>query len=312
MKVADDLPGAYRVRASLKLWAPRYWPTWIGLGLLRLSLYLPMRIRARIANGLGVLYYRANAKRRRIAAINIALCFPDWGPERQHQAVREHFRLAAHALFHVSVLWWGSIKTIDCCLRVKGLHYYEEAHAAGRRIIVLHCHAVGLEASMALSRYFPYVGFVKPMKNPVLDYVMTRGRERFGGRVFARASGLKPLIRAIKAGYGASYVPDEDLGPKESVYAPFFGVPAATLPTLGRLVRVTDAVVIPCFTKLLPQGGCELWMESPLSPFPTGSAEGDAAFMNAVIEGAVQQMPEQYLWTMKRFKTRDDGSSLYD
>ena len=307
-----ELAGAHRVRARLCFLAPRYWPTWLALALLRSSLWLPLRARAWIGEGLGALYYRANPKRRRIAAINIGLCFPTWTPEQQAQAVRQHFRLAALALFHIAVLWWGSEKTIDCCLKTKGLHYYEQAKAAGRNVIVLHCHAVGLEASLALSRYFPYVGFMKPLKNPVLDFVMTRGRERFGGYVFERSGGLKPLIRAIKAGYGASYVPDEDLGPKDSVYAPFFGVPAATLPTLGRLARITDAVVIPCFTKLLPEGGCELWLEPPLLAFPTDSPLEDATIMNAVIERAVLTMPEQYLWTMKRFKTRSDGTSFYE
>ena len=312
MTAAFEPVGAHRVRARVSLWAPKNWPTWAALGLLRLSLYLPLKARGWLGARIGDLYYRMNRKRRRIAAINIALCFPTWTPEQQAQLVRQHFRAAALAIFHMAVLWWGRDKAIDHCLHVRGLDRYREALAAGRRIIVLHCHAVGLEASLILSRYFPYVGFMKPSKNPVLDYVMTRGRERFGGHVYERSGGLRPLIRAIQAGYGASYVPDEDLGPKESVYAPFFGVPAATLPTLGRLARITDAVVIPCFTKLLPQGGCELWMEPPLSPFPTGSALEDAAVMNATIERAVRAMPEQYMWTMKRFKTRHDGVSLYD
>ncbi|MHB8255373.1 MAG: lysophospholipid acyltransferase family protein, partial [Acidiferrobacter sp.] len=184
MTAAFKLAGAHRVRARLSFLAPKYWLTWVGLGLLRLSLYLPLRLRAWTGKRLGDLFYRANHKRRRIAAINIALCFPAWTPEQQEKAVRQHFRFAAQALFHIAVLWWGSEKTIDCCLRIKGLHHYEQARAAGRNIIVLHCHAVGLEASLALSRYFPYVGFMKPLKNPVLDFVMTRGRERFGGCVF--------------------------------------------------------------------------------------------------------------------------------
>lgn len=312
MNALTELPGAHRVRFLPRFFAPQYWPTWFGLGLLWLTLFLPLRARAWIGRRFGDLYYRINHKRRRIAAINIALCFPGWTSEQQAAAVRQHFRLAAQALFHIAVLWWGSEKTIDCCLRMKGLHYYEQARAAGRNIVVLHCHAVGLEASLALSRYFPYVGFMKPMKNPVLDFVMTRGRERFGGRVFERSSGLKPLIRAVRAGFGASFVPDEDLGPKDSVFAPFFGVPAATLPTLGRLARITDAVVIPCFTKLLPEGGCELWMDPPLASFPSGDPVADATVMNAAIERAVLTMPEQYLWTMKRFKTRADGVSIYD
>lgn len=312
MTAAFDLAGAHRAPFRWRLLAPRHWPSWAAVAFLRASLFLPLALRARIAHVLGRLYYRGNAKRRRIATINIALCFPEWSAERQAQAVREHFRLAALALFHMAVLWWGDERTLDCCLRVTGLEHYEAARAAGRRVIVLHCHCVGLEASLALSRYFPYVGFVKPLKDPVLDFVMTRGRERFGGRVFAREAGIRTLVRAVKAGYGASYVPDEDLGPKGSVYAPFFGVPAATLPTLGRLARLTDAAVIPCFTRLLPRGGCELWLEPPLVDFPTGSEVGDATVMNATIGRAVSKMPEQYMWTMKRFKTRDDGISPYD
>ncbi|HUW97902.1 MAG TPA: hypothetical protein VMV40_03530 [Acidiferrobacter sp.] len=308
----SDLTGTHRVRARLGFLAPRYWPTWAALGVLRLTLYLPLRVRAWLGQRLGDLYCRSNHKRRRIATINIALCFPSWTPEQQQMAVRQHFRLAAQAVFHIAVLWWGSEQAIDRCLRVKGLHHYREAKAAGHNVIVLHCHSLGLEASLVLSRYFPYVGFMKSLKNPVLDFVMTRGRERFGGRVFDRRSGLRPLIRAIQGGLGASYIPDEDLGPKESVYAPFFGVPAATLPTLGRLARITHAVVIPCFTKLLPEGGCEMWLEPPMASFPTGSALGDATAMNAAIERAILIMPEQYMWTMKRFKTRDDGVSPYE
>ncbi len=312
MIAVSDLPGAHRVRLTWRLFAPRRWPAWAAVAFLRASLYLPLGARVGIANVLGGLYYRGNAKRRGIAATNIRLCFPQWTAERQERAVREHFRLAALALFHMAVVWWGDERTLDRCLRVTGLEHYEAARAAGHNIVVLHCHCVGLEASLVLSRYFPYVGFAKPLKDPVLDFVMTRGRERFGGRVFAREAGMRPLIRAIKAGFGASYVPDEDLGPKESVYAPFFGVPAATLPTLGRLVRLTDAVVIPCFTRFLPDGGCELWLEPPLTNFPTNSAIGDATAMNTAIEQAVLKMPEQYLWTMKRFKTRETGHSLYD
>lgn len=312
MTAVLELPGAHRVRFQWRFLTPRYWPSWAAIGFLRASLFLPVRVRAGIGGVLGRLYYYGNKKRRRIAAVNVALCFPDWSAERQAALVRAHFRAAALALFHMAVLWWGNERSLNRCLSVLGLEHYRQARAAGHNVIVLHCHAVGLEASLMLSRYFPYVGFVKALKNPVLDFVMTRGRERFGGRVFERAGGLRPLLRAVRAGVGASYVPDEDLGAKESVYAPFFGVPAATLPTLGRLAALTDAVVIPCFTRLLPRGGCELWLEPPLAPFPTGSAIGDATAMNAVIERAVLQMPEQYLWTMKRFKTSPNGVSPYD
>lgn len=312
MKNAAHLPSSYRVTLRAAWFMPRFWPVWIGLGLLRATLTLPLSIRAFLGDRLGDLYYRINAKRRRIALINLRLCFPEWTPEYRLQVLRTHFRLAARTVFHMAILWWASERDLDAYLTIRGLEHYEQARATGHNIVVLHGHCLALEASLVLSRYFPYVGFMKHLSNPVLDWAMTRGRERFGGRVFDRSTGLRPLIRAIKEGFGASYVPDEDLGPTDSVYAPFFGVPAATLPTLGRIAMATDAVVLPCFARFLPNGRCELWIEPPLIDFPSADPLLNATRMNAAIEHAVRLMPEQYLWTMKRFKTREDGISPYD
>ncbi|MHB1567001.1 MAG: lysophospholipid acyltransferase family protein [Acidiferrobacter sp.] len=312
MMKAATLTGTHRAPLTLALFAPRYWSTWAALAALRASLWLPRTMRVALSRRLGDLYYRVNAKRRRIAACNIALCFPALAPSAQQALVRAHFRAAGQGLLHMAVVWWGSPRRLDRDLTVRGLAYYEAARATGRPIIVLHGHCVGLEASLILSRYFPYVGFMKPLKNPLLDWAMTRGRERFGGRVFGREGGLRPLVRALKAGFGVSYVADEDLGPRVSVYAPFFGVPAATVSALGRLAEMTDAIVIPCFTRFDDNGRCTLWMEAPLTDFPTGDRYTDATRMNAVIEQAVRHMPAQYLWTMKRFKTRADGAARYD
>ena len=312
MTKAADLQGTHRAPFSAALLAPRFWPTWFGLACGRASLVLPWRLRVRISRLLGRLYYRANAKRRRIADINLSLCFPQWSAAERDAVIREHCALAVQGLFFTAMVWWARARTLDRWVRVEGLEHYAAARAAGRPVLVLHGHFVGLESGVLVSRYFPYVGFMKALKNPVLDWAMTRGRERFGGRVFDRSGGLRPLIRALRAGFGASYVADEDLGPRDSVYAPFFGVPAATLPTAGRLAATTGALVIPCFAQLLPDGHCEMWLEPPLREIPTGDPLRDAGIMNAVFERAVLRMPAQYFWTMKRFKTRSDGRSPYD
>lgn len=309
---AAKLTGVHRAPLTPALFAPRYWPTWAALAALRASLWLPLAARTILSRRLGDLYYRINAKRRRIAASNIAVCFPELDARAREALVRAHFRAAIQGIFHMAVLWWGRPNRLDRDITVRGLEHYEAARATGRPIIVLQGHCVGLEASLLLSRYFPYVALMKPLKNPLLDWAMTRGRERFGGRVFRRSDGLRPLVRALRAGCGVSYLPDEDLGTRSSVYAPFFGVPAATVSALGRLARITHALVIPGFTRLDADGRCTLWMEPPLADFPTGDSYTDATRMNAVIEQAVRAMPAQYLWTMKRFKTRADGTSLYD
>ena len=312
MKNAADLQGAHRAAFSVALLAPRYWFTWFGLACGRASLWLPWRGRLRLSRLLGALYYRLNPKRRRIADINLRLCFPAWSAEKRDAVFREHCTLAAQGLFFTAMMWWASEATLDRWITIEGLEHYAAAAEGGRPVLVLHGHFVGLESGVLVSRRFPYVGFMKALKNPVLDWAMTRGRERFGGRVFDRSGGLRPLIRALQAGFGASFVADEDLGPRDCVYAPFFGVPAATLPTAGRLAGVTGASVIPCFAQLLPDGRCAMWFEPPLADLPTGDPVRDARLMNEAFERAVRRMPAQYMWTMKRFKTQSGERSPYE
>lgn len=116
------------------------------------------------------------------------------------------------------------------------------------------------------------------------------------------------MLRGLAQGLVFYYLPDEDLGPRHSVFAPFFGIPAATLPTLGRLASAAEAAVIPCYTRLVP-GGYEVRLDPPLADFPTGDPVADATRMNAEIERALRTMPEQYLWTFKLFKTRPPGET---
>ncbi|MDA8390703.1 MAG: lysophospholipid acyltransferase family protein [Gammaproteobacteria bacterium] len=309
---AADLQGVHRAPFSVALLAPRYWLTWFGLACARASLWLPWSLRLRLSRLFGALYYRTNGKRRRIADINLRLCFPHWTAVKRDAVIREHCALAAQGLFFTATIWWAGEATLDRWITIEGLEHYAAARDQGRPVLALQGHFVGLESGVLVSRHFPYVGFMKALKNPVLDWAMTRGRERFGGRVFDRAGGLRPLIRALRAGFGASYVADEDLGPRDSVYAPFFGVPAATLPTAGRLAGATGAVVIPCFAELLPDGRCAMWLEPPIAGLPTGDPVHDARLMNEAFERAVLRMPAQYMWTLKRFKTQFDHQSPYE
>jgi len=142
---------------------------------------------------------------------------------------------------------------------------------------------------------------------------MRRSRLRFGGALFERDSHLKGMIRLIRSGYPFYYLPDQNPGEADHVFAPFFGVPTATLTALSRIARLADAVVIPCFTRLLPKGdGYEIIFHAPLENFPSKDSLADAAQMNAAIEAGVREMPEQYMWTYKRFKQRPPGEpSLY-
>jgi lauroyl/myristoyl acyltransferase len=277
---------------------------------MRLSLYIPWRVRAFYGARLGDLYYYLNAKRRRIAEVNIALCFPTWPAEARYALVRRHFRAAMQAALDLGWFWWATQAELDKHIYVTGLEHYQAQHERGGNVILLTCHSIALEVGGPfLSYFFPMISLIKPARNELVNWFMTKSRTRAGGRLFVRAHGLRPIIRSIKQGMGFYYVPDEDLGVKESVFAPFFGVPAATLAALGRMAKLADAAVIPFFTRmLLDRKGYELILCPPLNNFPSGDMLADAVRMNQELEKAIQKMPEQYMWTFKRFKNRPDNA----
>ncbi len=289
---------------------PRYWPTWLALGLLRVSLYVPGRIRAFFGALLGDFYYFLSKKRRRIAEMNIALCFPAWPAQARNSLVRRHFRFAMQAFLDLCWVWWATKAELGKYVRTVGLEHYQTQHERGGNIILLACHHIGMEiGGTFLSSRYPMIGLIKPVRNQLLNWFIDKSRTRFGGYPFVREQGLRPIIRSIKQGAGFYYLPDEDLGEKESVFAPFFGVPAATLATLGRMATLSNAAVLPCFTRLLPGGkGYELILRPPLDNFPTGDPLADAIRMNQELEKSIREMPEQYIWTYKRFKSRPDNA----
>lgn len=303
----DD--GAHRPPWRWALVHPRQWAAWFGLGLLRVLAALPVRWRMGLGAALGSLYFHISRKRRRIALVNIRLCFPEWDDAQRQALAHAHFRAAMRAALDFPWWWWASEAELVARVRVRGAEHYRQACADGRNVILLAFHNVALEAGIMINYYFPHVAVVKPIRNPVVDWFLTRGRTRFGGRIFDRATGIRPVIRAVQEGSGLYYLPDEDLGLRDSVFAPFFGVPAASLATLGRLASLCNAVVLPCFARMIDEGSSyEIDLHPPLADFPTGDPLADTCRMNAAIEEGIRMAPEQYWWTSKRFRCRPDGA----
>ncbi|WP_096457006.1 lysophospholipid acyltransferase family protein [Sulfurifustis variabilis] len=286
---------------------PKHWGTLVALGLLWIIGRLPLSASRRLGAGLGALMYRVNGKRRRIAHVNVDLCFPDMSPQARAELVRRHFRASGQAYLDLGFLAWASERRFLGAVHLVGLPHLDEALSRGRRVILLAPHFVGMNVGgIAVAGHVPTFSMYNPQRNPIVDWLLHKTRSRYASPLIARKRGLRPVLRGLGEGMSFYFLPDEDLGPKHSVFAPFFGVPAATLPTLGRLAAAADAVVIPCYTRLVP-GGYEVRLEPALADFPVGDAVPDAARMNAEIERAVRGMPEQYLWTFKLFKTRPPG-----
>jgi KDO2-lipid IV(A) lauroyltransferase len=146
-------------------------------------------------------------------------------------------------------------------------------------------------------------------KNAAFDRVLLHGRTRFVAPVlFSRQDGIRPVVKSMRSGLPLYYLPDMDFGARDALFVPFFGVPAATITGLSRMARLARAAVVPAVTRQLPGAqGYELRFYPAWENYPTEDVAADTLRMNAFIEERVREMPEQYYWVHKRFKTRPPG-----
>lgn len=289
-----------------RYWHPRYWPTWIGLAFMRLVSWLPLPVIALTGGALGMLLYALHAKRRHIVYVNVRRCFPEFSSRQQARIARRHFRAFGQTLLDIGIAWWASESRIKRLTRFRGREHYDHALRENKNIILLAPHFLGLEyGGIRLSIERPMVTVFRHPVNELLSVVMERARSRFQLRLVEHIKPLTTLVRQMKNRVPLYYLPDQDAGPRQSVFAPFFGIPAATFAVLPRFAEMTDAVVIPCITRQLSWGrGYEINFRPPLKNYPSGDAVADTTRMNQEIENAAREMPEQYFWLHKRFKTR--------
>jgi len=286
--------------------------TRIAVGIVWVLHFLPLPLFARIGSGLGGLLYFVARERRRVCLTNLERCFPQM-PEPERAAIaRNHFRVFARSVLERSILWWASREQVMRFVRVDGLERI--LALKGQPLILLVPHFVGLDAGCTrLTCEIDMVGIYARQKHPLIDSLLLSGRTRFGRqRAIPRQDGVRPAIAAVKEGMPFYYLPDQDYGARDTIFVPFFGVQAATITGLSRMTKLTGARVLPCVTRMLPGGaGYELKCYRVWENFPSGDDAADARRMNAFIEERVREMPEQYFWTHKRFKTRPPGEAKW-
>ena len=288
---------------------PRYWPVWlVMLSSLALA-FLPVRLRAGLGDGMGWLLCRCDTRTGRIARKNLSLCYPQLSDEERHRLLREHFRIAAHILLGYGQLLARSPRHLRRQFDIQGLEKVEQAVAAGQGVILLSPHFLAIEyAGQCLSQAHAMVSMVRLHSNPVMDWIVTRFRTRYGGEVYSHEASLVPLVKATRGGKWFIYFPDEDKGAENNVFIPFCGIPKATMPLLGRLARSCRATVIPTLAFYSPERRrFSIEFLDPPQDFPTGDTAQDALRMNRLIEDMVKRNPAQYLWTAKIFRTRPPG-----
>lgn len=280
----------------------------LGLALIWLLHFLPMRLLAHIGAGLGGVLYALARSRRNVVLTNLRLCFSALDDDARTRLARAHFRAFARSLLEHGILWWGNKTDVQALVRIEGLEHWRSI--TDRPVILLAPHFIGLDmGGIRLAAEYRLNSVYSRQKSAAADAIFIHGRTRFGlTTLFPRQEGIRPMIKALKRGEPVYYLPDMDLGARDSVFAPFFGVQTATITGLSRIAALARAVIVPCVTRQLPgAAGYVVTLYPAWRDYPSGNVAADAERMNAFIEARVREMPEQYYWLHKRFKTRPPG-----
>ncbi|MDS4068404.1 MAG: LpxL/LpxP family Kdo(2)-lipid IV(A) lauroyl/palmitoleoyl acyltransferase [Candidatus Competibacter sp.] len=295
--------------------APRYWPVWLGLGLMKCMAVLPFRWQLAAGGRMGRLLGKIARRRRRIAAINLELCFPEWSPAERNTLLEQHFAALGIGLFETAMAWWAPDEKLRGLARVEGAEHLERALAGGKGVILLTGHFTTLElGARFITWHQPFHAMYRSHKNPLYETVMRRERERRSRFPPLPHEDLRGLLRAFRKGRAVWYAPDQNHGRRNSVFVPFFGIPACTITATSRLAALSGAAVVPYFPRRLAgTAGYEVVILPALEHFPGGDVTADTHRINELLEHYVRRAPDQYLWVHRRFKTRPLGSpSLYN
>lgn len=281
------------------------------LSLMRLAHPLPIGVLRGAGAVLGWALHALARGRRHVAEANIRACMPELDARGRAKMIRQTFHFFGQGFIDRAVLWHASPARLRQLIHVRGAEHL--AACAGRPVILLAPHFVGLDAAwMRLTLDARMATMYANQKNPAFNQALIAGRSRFNNPVLlSRQDGVREAFRAMRAGLPLYYLPDMDFGPRDAMFVPFFGIPAATVTAVPRIASLANAAVLPCVTTLTP-GGYEVVIHPPWQDYPCGDLKADTRRMNAFIEEQVRIAPAQYHWLHKRFKTRPPGeASLY-
>lgn len=300
-----------RARFRAALLHPRFWPLWLGLGLLWLVVQLPYGALLALGRLLGAVMYRVS-RRRPVAARNLELCLPELDAAARDRLLRDNFASSGIAFFEMAMSWWWPRERLARLAHIEGLEHLQAAQREGHGVILMALHFTTLEIGAALlGQRHTIDGMYREHKNALFDYIQRRGRERHNRDSTAiEREDVRTMLKVLRQGRAIWYAPDQDYGRKQSVFVPLFGIEAATVTATTKFARLGRALVVPFTQERLGDGsGYRLVVHPPMADFPGASEEADCLRINQWVEQAVRACPAQYLWAHRRFKTRPEGAA---
>ena len=299
-----------------RLLAVRHWPTWLGMALLYILSHLPFSWQYALGARLGLLAMRVLKSRRRIAMINLQLCFPELDVASREQLLIDSFKMLGVGTLISGLAWWGSerrIRKLIC--KVQGLEYVQQAQARGQGIILLTAHFVTAEMGGRISSLLlpiPLNIMHRRQSSEVAEYVLQQARHRYIKEVILRAN-VRKMLRCLKNNEAIFYLPDQNFEQEHSIFVPFMGVNTLTLSATARFAKMNNCAVVPGFCFLREDGkGFDVEFFPALENYPSGDEVADTTRINQIFEQAIRKHPAQYMWLHRRFKIRPPGeASVY-
>jgi len=309
-KIAPMIPHS-KPKAKTILLHPRYWPAWAGLGVLWMLVHLPERLQLGAGRLIGRLLYGCGGKLKRIARINLALCFPELTSHEQAELLYKNFLSLGIGLIEAGRAFWLSDDRISASCTIRGMEHATAAFAKGKGILLISPHFTCLETvGRILGMREDFAVMYRPHKKPLLEWIHNRFRNPHY-RKSIPSHRVRELLRALSQNLAVWYAYDIDAGKKNSVFAPFFGLPAASMTSVSRLAELSGAAIVPVHFYRRDGFRYEACVAAALDDFPSGDPVKDATHLNASLETAIRAHPEQYIWQYQRWKTRPEGEQRF-
>ena len=293
-------------------WQPRYWPTWVGMGLLRLICLLPHRVALGIGSLIGRLAHAIGGSRRAIIRRNIELCFPELSPAERDKLAHEHFKALGMCLIEMGLGRWASDKHLSSITTVTGLEHVQPALDAGQGIIMLAAHFTTIEVSgrVLATLIPPFDGVYRKNRSDFITELQRSGRERTVDETIEKRD-IKRMVRRLREGRIVWYAPDQSYNRKGAEVVDFFGVPSMHTTATSTLSRLGKAAVVPFMTRRKQDGTYEMTLLPAFEDFPTDDPVADTRRYVDALEEHVRTCPEQYFWVHRKFKDLPEGYPDY-
>jgi len=289
--------------------APRHWPTWVLLAVMRVSAQLPAGWQIRIGAGIGWLFRKLKRREFRIAQRNLEICFPELTPPEREVLLARHFRSVGLSVVEMGIGWFMPIEKLHQRVEIHGLEHLEAAQAGGRGALLLAAHFLPIEIGVGVLEDYPGTTscLYRPQRNLMMDYLILKGRSRFAAVQIPRDN-VRLLIRRLRKNEAVLYFPDQTYLGNQSALIPFFGEPAMTNIATSKIAKISGAPVLPYwFRRNTDDRSYEVKIGAPLENFPTDDAIADTQRIVSLLEQRIRETPEQYLWIYKKFKHRPES-----